>query len=84
MSFTEGSRTSRVLFAACVCALAALALMTWQLFDPYPLQVLVALSVGQLLGTTSFVAFIYIVARDLRPARKAAREILERSGEETP
>jgi hypothetical protein len=60
---------------ACWCALAALALMTWSLFDPRPLPVIAAMSVGQVLGTMSFVAFLYVVAKDLRPfgARKSDR-----------
>ena len=59
--------TASVVRLACWCALAALALMTWSLFDPRPLPVIAAMSVGQVLGTMSFVAFLYAVARDLRP-----------------
>jgi len=73
----ETHRTTRVLFIACACALAALALMSWQLFDPRPLQVIVAMSVGQVLGTSSFLCFLYVVGQDLRPARKAARDVLD-------
>ena len=54
-----------VLRASCLCALAALALMTWSLFDPTPLPVIAAMSAGQVLGTISFVSFLYVVARDL-------------------
>jgi hypothetical protein len=68
--------TSRILFGACLCALGALALMTWQLFEPEPLQVIVAMSIGQVLGTASFLAFLYVVLRDLRAARRVAREAL--------
>jgi hypothetical protein len=57
---------NRVLVMACVCALGALALMAWSLFDPRPLPVIAAMSVGQALGTLSFAAFVYVVARDLR------------------
>jgi hypothetical protein len=59
--------TTRVLRIACLCALAALALMSWSLFDPRPLPVILAMSVGQVLGTLSFLAFLYVVALDLRP-----------------
>ena len=68
----------RVLVAACACELAALALMSWQLFDPRPAQVIVAMSVGQVLGTASFLAFGWVVWRDLRAARRAAREVIDR------
>jgi hypothetical protein len=51
---------------ACVLALAALGLMVWSLLDPRPVPVIVAMSVGQVLGTLSFVAFLAAVASDLR------------------
>jgi hypothetical protein len=65
-------RPSRILAAACVCALGALALMSWSLFDPRPLPVIAAMSVGQALGTLSFLAFVYVVAMDLRQRRTPA------------
>ncbi len=58
--------SSRILAVACVCALVALAMMIWSLFDPRPLPVVAAMSVGQALGTLSFAAFLYVVAMDLR------------------
>jgi hypothetical protein len=56
----------RVLDAACLVALAALALMTWQLFDPRVWPVIIAMSVGQLLGTASLVAYCGVVIADYR------------------
>jgi len=56
----------RVLDAACLVALAALALMTWQLFDPRVWPVIIAMSVGQLLGTASLVAYVSVVIADYR------------------
>jgi hypothetical protein len=75
-------RSPRILLGACALALVALALMAWQLFEPGPLQVIVALSLGQLLGTASFMAYLFVVLRDLRTARKAARDALRAAGEE--
>jgi hypothetical protein len=49
-----------------VLALVALALMAWSQLVPHPIPVIVAMSVGQLLGTASFVAFLWVVASDLR------------------
>jgi hypothetical protein len=66
--------TSSVLKVACVCALAALGLMSWSLFDPRPLPVIAAMSIGQALGTLSFVSFLVVVARDLRPLRSSESE----------
>jgi hypothetical protein len=58
----------RVLNLACVSALLALALMVWSLVEPTPMPVLVAMSVGQVLGTLSLAAFLAIVAVDVRRA----------------
>ncbi len=55
---------------ACVMALLALPLMVWSVFDPTVWPIMVALSVGQALGTLSFFAFLVVVARDLRIRRK--------------
>ena len=60
------ARPSRLLQVACVAALVALALMAWSLFDPRPLPVMVAMSVGQVLGTLSLVTFLGVVIADLR------------------
>jgi len=59
----------RVLRAACVVALAAIALMVWSLFDPRPAPVVLAMSVGQMLGTLALAAFLTVVIADLRRAR---------------
>jgi len=50
---------------AAVLALVALPLMVWSIFDPRVWPVLIALSVGQGLGTLSFLVFLVAVARDL-------------------
>ena len=68
----------RVLNAACVCALVALALMVWSLLDPTPMPVLVAMSAGQVLGTISLLAFLAVVVVDLRRAN-LERELVEPS-----
>jgi hypothetical protein len=67
-------RIHRLLALACVCALAALALMTWQLFDRRVFPVILAMSLGQVLGTASFAVFGYVVLVDLRIRIKAERE----------
>jgi cytosine/uracil/thiamine/allantoin permease len=58
----------RVLASACVLALVALALMVWSLLEPTPVPVLVAMSVGQALGTISLVMFVAVVIADMRRA----------------
>jgi len=61
----------RVMTIACALALFALALIVWPLLDPRPIPVIVAMSVGQLIGTLSFAAFLVVVAGDLRSRYKA-------------
>ena len=73
-------RVPRLLGVACIGSLGALALMTWQLFDPRVFPVIVAMSLGQVLGTASFVAYLYVVARDLRRYRDTRKS----SPESTP
>jgi hypothetical protein len=58
----------RVLNIACICGLLALALMVWSLLEPTPMPVLVAMSAGQVLGSLSLLAFLAVVAVDLRRA----------------
>jgi hypothetical protein len=61
---------NRWLIVACLCALAALALMTWQVFDPTVWPVMVAMSFGQVLGTASLAAFGFVVLSDFRTRRR--------------
>ena len=56
----------KALRVSAVLTLAALALMVWSVFEPTPMPVILAMSVGQLLGTIAFAIYIYIVARDVR------------------
>jgi hypothetical protein len=51
---------------ACVLALVALGLIVWPLLDPRPIPVIVAMSVGQVIGTLSFGTFLVVVVTDLR------------------
>jgi hypothetical protein len=51
---------------SCWLALAALGLIVWSLFDPRPIPVIVAMSVGQVIGTMSFGAFLVVVVNDWR------------------
>jgi len=67
------SSSRRWLVVACVSALAALALMTWQIFDPTVWPVMVAMSLGQVLGTASFAAFGFVVLADFRARLKNAK-----------
>jgi uncharacterized membrane protein YbhN (UPF0104 family) len=74
-------RARRWLVVACVCAISALALMAWQLFDPRVWPVIVAMSLGQVLGTVSFAAFGYVVFADFRAHWETKREATRSKGE---
>jgi hypothetical protein len=60
------TRREKVLRVASVLALVGLALMVWGVLDPRPLPVLVGLSIGQGIGTMSFLLYLLVVATDLR------------------
>jgi hypothetical protein len=62
LRFPSNERLVRV---AAILALVALPLMVWSILDPTVWPVLVALSVGQGIGTLSFFLFLVAVARDL-------------------
>jgi preprotein translocase subunit SecF len=54
-------RVESLVTAACVLGLFAMALMCWSVLDPTPLPVMVAMSVGQVIGTLSLSAYVAAV-----------------------
>jgi hypothetical protein len=56
----------RLLRIAAVLTLVALALMVWSVLQPTPMPVLIAMSLGQLLGTAAFAMFLAVVIADVR------------------
>jgi MFS family permease len=69
----------RVLAASCSLALVALGLMIWSLFDPRPIPVVVAMSVGQGIGTLSLISFLYVVVADWRLRTSAEPSLTSKS-----
>jgi CHASE2 domain-containing sensor protein len=65
--FDQASR-SKLMVYACVLGLIGLVLMSWSLFDQGWIPVMMAMSVGQGIGTLSFLLFIAIAVIDLRKA----------------
>lgn len=64
--------TRLVMFAlriAAVSTLLALALMVWGVLDPQPIALVIAMSVGQALGTLAFATFCAVVSIDLIHAK---------------
>lgn len=58
---------------ACWLTIAALALFVWSVLDPGVIPVMIAMSVGQGLGTMATALFLWVVVTDLRRARVLAR-----------
>lgn len=70
MSDELGPRATLGLRISAVLTLIGLALMVWSMLVPTPLPVMLAMSVGQLVGTTAFAIYIVIVVRQLRRERR--------------
>lgn len=54
--------------------LVALALMVWSMMVPTPLPVMVAMTVGQALGTLAFGLYGFVIVQDLRRGRRERRD----------
>ncbi len=65
----------RLIRAAAVLAIVALPLMVWSVFNPTVWPILVALSLGQGLGTLSFLMFLVVVVREALFARAERRSL---------
>jgi hypothetical protein len=57
-----------------VLTLIALANMVWSMLVPTPLPVMLAMTVGQGLGTLAFALYLFVVVKDLRAAWRARRD----------
>ena len=55
--------------ASAVLTLIGLALMAWSILVPTPLPVMLAMTIGQAIGTLAFAIYGYVVVRDVRRAR---------------
>jgi hypothetical protein len=65
-------RPEQVVRAAAVVGLLALACMVWSLLDPRPVPIMVAMSVGQALGTLSLLLYAIVVVVEARRAARTA------------
>jgi hypothetical protein len=69
-------RVEGMVTAACVLGLLAIALMCWSILDPTPLPVMVAMSVGQIVGTLSLACYVGAVL--LHGVRRRAAQSLDK------
>jgi hypothetical protein len=65
-------RTEQVVRVAAIVGLLALACMVWSLLDPRPVPIMVAMSVGQGLGTTSLLLYVIVVVVEARRSARTA------------
>jgi hypothetical protein len=63
-----------------VLTLIALALIVWSVLVPTPLPVMLAMTIGQGVGTAAFAIFGIIVFKDLSRSRRVKRESLQNIG----
>lgn len=63
----------QVVRIAAMVALVALACMVWSLLDPRPVPIMVAMSIGQALGTFSLLLYAIVVVVEARRAARAER-----------
>ena len=66
--FLDTASRSKLMVWACWLGLVGLALMSWSLFDQGWIPVMMAMSLGQGIGTLSFALFLVILIIDLRKA----------------
>ncbi len=64
----KSKRSSRLLLS-CWLTLIALGLFVWSVLDPDPIPVMLAMSVGQVLGTIATLSFLSVLVTDLIAAR---------------
>lgn len=62
------TRRHRWLRLACWLTLLGLSSFCWSVLDPRPVPVMVAMSIGQVIGTFASLIFLVIVVADLRTA----------------
>jgi hypothetical protein len=69
--------TNRLLQVSAVLTLVALGLMVWSMFAPTPLPVMLAMTVGQAIGTMALGIYLYVVIVDLRRGMRAKRDAIQ-------
>ena len=65
---------AKLLRFSAVLTLVGLALMVWSMLDPTVLPVMLAMSLGQVLGTIAFGLYGFVILQDLRRVRRERRE----------
>lgn len=73
--------TTNLLRISALLTILGLVFMVWSLLQPTPLPVILAMSVGQLIGSAAFALYGYVILADVRRQRarkqRESRESLE-------
>lgn len=77
MQVITKSRSHTLLRVSGVLTLVGLALMVWSMLEPTPLPVMLAMTVGQAVGTSAFALYLFVVIRDVRRDRRARRDSMQ-------
>jgi uncharacterized protein (DUF2062 family) len=64
---------TKLLRISALLTILALILMVWSMLQPTPLPVMLAMTVGQVIGTTAFGLYGFVVWRDLVRLRRERR-----------
>jgi hypothetical protein len=70
-------RSHTLLRISGVLTLIGLALMVWSMLEPTPLPVMLAMTVGQAVGTLAFALYLFVVIRDVRRDRRSRRDSMQ-------
>ena len=71
------ARSHTLLRISGLLTLIGLALMVWSMLEPTPLPVMLAMTVGQAIGTSAFALYLFVVIRDVRRDRRARRDSMQ-------
>lgn len=81
MTRPASTKATRLLRIAALLTILGLVFVVWSLVQPTPLPVMLAMSVGQLIGTAAFGIYVYVVITDFLRTRRARKDSGESPGE---
>ncbi len=61
--------SERILRLSCLLTILGLILFVWSVLVPTVVPVMVAMSIGQVIGTLAFAGYLYVIVGDLRRAK---------------
>ncbi|MEJ7601816.1 MAG: hypothetical protein WKG01_28215 [Kofleriaceae bacterium] len=66
-------KSATMLRTSAILTIFALMAMVWSIVDPTPVPVMLAMSLGQVLGTVAFALYGIVILRELRADRRDQR-----------